>query len=130
MTVPVPTTTKQIEEALNAAVKPGASEAATQQLGEKFKAMMDKPRMAPPSQDGGGMGTLASMAVQQDAKLQRMVTDAMAISDALPYMSMQQATAASIRFQTEITSMNADMEVKMGVVESSKSAVETLMKNQ
>ncbi|NRO95251.1 type III secretion protein HrpB2 [Paraburkholderia sp. NMBU_R16] len=131
MTVPVPTTTQQIEEALKAAFKPGAPDAAAQQLGDKFKAMMDKPRMAPPSEEGGGAGgTLATMAIQQDQELQRMVNDAMSISEAVPFMSMQEATAASIRFQTEIATMSADMEAKMGVVESSKSAVETLMKNQ
>ena len=130
MTIPVPTATQQIEEALKTAFKPGAPEAATQQLGDKFKAMMEKPRMAPPAEDGGGNGTLATVALQQDARLQKMVTDTQAISDALPYMSIQEVTTVSIRYQTEIATMMADLEVKMGVVDSSKGAVETLMKNQ
>jgi len=129
MTVPIPTTTQQIEEALKTAFKPGAPEAATQQLGDKFKAMMEKPRMAPPAEEGG-TGTLATMAIQQDARLQKMVTDTQAISDAMPYMSLQEVTTVSIRYQTEVATMMADLEVKMGVVDSSKGAVETLMKNQ
>ena len=129
MTVPIPTTTQQIEEALKTAFKPGAPEAATQQLGDKFKAMMEKPSMAPPSEDGHP-GTLATMVIQQDARLQKMVTDTQAISNALPYMSIQEVTNVSIQYQTEVTMMMADLEVKMGVVESSKSSVETLMKNQ
>ncbi|CAN7581806.1 type III secretion protein HrpB2 [Trinickia sp. LjRoot230] len=131
MTVPVAVSAKQIEEALNAATKPGASDAATQQLGDKFKAMMDKPNMAAPStHQNDGMNVVAAMAGQQDAQIQRAVSDTMTMQEQAPYMSMQEMNAATIRVTMEITGAQLDMEAKMGIVNSSKSAVETLMKNQ
>jgi type III secretion inner rod protein HrpB2 len=125
-----PVSAKQIEQALESAVKPGASDAATQQLGDKFKAMMDKPRMAPPSNDESGTSMIAAMAAQQDAHLQQSVNDTVTMMSQAPYMSMQEMTAATMRVTMEIASTQLDMEAKMGVVNSSKSAVETLMKNQ
>lgn len=128
MTVPV--TAKQIEHALEAAAKPGAADTATQQLGDKFKAMMDKPKMAAPSNDNGGTSMIAAMAAQQDSQLQQSVNDTVTMMNRAPYMSMQEMTAATMRVTMEIASTQLDMEAKMGVVNSSKSAVETLMKNQ
>jgi type III secretion inner rod protein HrpB2 len=127
----VPVTAKQIQEALQAAVQPGASDAATQQLGDKFTSMMDKPHMAPPSDgNNGGTSMIAAMAAQQDAQLQQSVNDTVTMMNQAPNMSMQEMTAATMRVTMEIASTQLDMEAKMGIVNSSKSAVETLMKNQ
>lgn len=128
MTLPV--TAKQIEAVLQAAVPPGAADAATQQLGDKFKAMMDQPRMAAPAQNNEGTGLVAAMAAQQDAQLQQSVNDTVSMMHNAPFMSMQEMTAATMRVTLEIASTQLDMEAKMGIVNSSKSAVETLMKNQ
>jgi type III secretion inner rod protein HrpB2 len=86
--------------------------------------------MAAPANENGDMGVVAKMAAQQDAELQRSVNDVDTMMDRVPYMSIQEVTAESMRVSMEIAHTQIDMEAKMGVVNSSKSAVETLMKNQ
>jgi type III secretion inner rod protein HrpB2 len=43
---------------------------------------------------------------------------------------MERLAAADMTIQLEIASLNADLQVKMATVQSSKDAVQTLMKNQ
>jgi type III secretion inner rod protein HrpB2 len=45
-------------------------------------------------------------------------------------MSFNQIAAASVQMQIETASLQVDMSMKISVVESSKGALETLMKNQ
>lgn len=124
-------TVKQIEAAFAAAThSAGAPDASVQQLGDKFKAMMEQPRMAPPAQTNEGMGLVGEMVMQQDAHLQQSVIDTVSMTQKAPFMSMQEMVAESNRLALEISTTQVDLEAKMGVVNSSKSAVETLMKNQ
>lgn len=125
-----PVAAKQIEAVLQAVVQPGPADASTQQLGDKFKSMMDQPPMAAPSRNNEGTGLVSAMAAQQDAQLQQSVNDTVSMMQDAPFMSMQEMTAATMRVTLEIASTQLDMEAKMGIVNSSKSAVETLMKNQ
>lgn len=45
-------------------------------------------------------------------------------------MNLNELNAGSIRLTYELAATQLDMEAKMGVVNSSKSSIETLMKNQ
>jgi type III secretion inner rod protein HrpB2 len=87
--------------------------------------------MAPPNH-GDDMSTnvIAKMAASQDAEIQKSVNDVVALSSQANSMSVQEMTAAAMKATLELASTQLDMEAKMGVVNSSKSSVETLMKNQ
>lgn len=45
-------------------------------------------------------------------------------------MSLPEMTAAAMKTTLELATTQLDMQAKMGVVNSSKSSIETLMKNQ
>jgi type III secretion inner rod protein HrpB2 len=131
MTLPV--TSKQIEAAVQSATSAAKSGAdpAMQQAGDRFRSMMQNPRMAAPTHgDDVNTNVVAKLAAAQDAELQKSVNDVVALSSQADSMSMQQMTAAAMKATLELASTQLDMEAKMGVVNSSKSSVETLMKNQ
>ena len=60
----------------------------------------------------------------------RGVTDAAEFMQQAPEMNLNELNAGSIRLTYELAATQLDMEAKMGVVNSSKSSIETLMKNQ
>jgi type III secretion inner rod protein HrpB2 len=134
MTDPVSNVT--LKAALEQLSQGPASPAQTStQLADKFQAMMQRAPMVPPAQEtvtAGGDGTAIALKLvaAQDAELQHAVSDTINLMNAAPYMSMNQMNAESIRMSLELASMQLDMGAKMGVVNSSKSAIETLMKNQ
>ncbi|AXF10897.1 type III secretion protein HrpB2 [Paraburkholderia graminis] len=132
MTLPV--TNQQIAAALQAAAPAShaaGGDASLQQAGDRFKSLMQNPRMAPPNR-GDDMSTnvIAKMAASQDAEIQKSVNDVVALSSQANSMSVQEMTAAAMKATLELASTQLDMEAKMSVVNSSKSSVETLMKNQ
>jgi len=106
-------TAKQIEVAFQGGL---ASQPASDRLVDKFQDLMRQSRMEPP--------------VNKDTELQQSVTDAAALELRAPSLSANEMTAATIRMTLELASTQLDMEAKMGVVNSSKMAIETLMKNQ
>ncbi|MBP0633729.1 type III secretion protein HrpB2 [Cupriavidus sp. AcVe19-1a] len=127
-------TNQKIALALRAAApeSPGAGGGASlQQAGDRFKVLMQNPRMSPPHH-GGDMRTnvIAKMAAAQDAEIQKSVNDVLALSGQADRMSVQEMTAAAMKAALELASTQLDMEAKMSLVKSSKSSVETLMKNQ
>ncbi|BCQ55126.1 type III secretion protein HrpB2 [Burkholderia gladioli] len=98
---------------------------------DKFKAMMEKPSMAPPhAAESPSMEVASKLVAAQDAELQRSVTDAAEFMQRAPEMNLNELNAGSIRLTYELAATQLDMEAKMGVVNSSKSSIETLMKNQ
>ncbi|MBW9102107.1 type III secretion protein HrpB2 [Paraburkholderia phenoliruptrix] len=124
-------TNQQIVAALQAAAPAAGGDASLQQAGDRFKAMMQNPRMAPPNRgDDMSNNIIAQMAASQDAEIQKSVNDVVALSSQANSMSVQEMTAAAMKATLELASTQLDMEAKMGVVNSSKSSVETLMKNQ
>ncbi|MEM5453693.1 MULTISPECIES: type III secretion protein HrpB2 [Paraburkholderia] len=111
----------------------GAAPAAqtTPELADKFQSLMQKGQMsapATPQQDGTAVAS--KLVAAQDAELQHTVNDALQLAQQAPTMSMNEMSAGTIRMTLELASTQLDLEAKMGVVDSSKSAIETLMKNQ
>jgi type III secretion inner rod protein HrpB2 len=115
----------------NASQQPADAGAATHKLGEKFAAMLQQPHMAKPESPGDGSTSIVSKVMgAQDAELQHTVNDVMQVTRDLPTMSVPEMNAAMMRTTLELAGTQLDMEAKMGVANSSKSAIETLMKNQ
>lgn len=101
------------------------------QLASKFQSMMEKPSMASPAQPSqDGTAVAQKLVASQDAELQQTVNDALSLAQQAPTLSMNEMSAGTIRMTLELASTQLDLEAKMGVVDSSKSAIETLMKNQ
>jgi type III secretion inner rod protein HrpB2 len=101
------------------------------QQSSSFEAMMQNGVMGPAARSSDPTGTLVSEVVRgEDAALQSVSNDMLFMLDNSSSMSMQDLTAASLAIQIETTSMQVDMQTKMAVVNSSKAALETLMKNQ
>ena len=87
--------------------------------------------MAPPhAAESPSMEVASKLVAAQDAELQRSVTDAAEFMQRAPEMNLNELNAGSIRLTYELAATQLDMEAKMGVVNSSKSSIETLMKNQ
>ncbi|RZF23584.1 type III secretion protein HrpB2 [Paraburkholderia sp. UYCP14C] len=127
-------TNQRISAALLAAAPAShatGGDASLQQAGDRFEALMRNVRMAPPDHRGDmSTSVIAQMAASQDAAIQRSVNDVLALSSQASSMSGQEMTAAAMKVALELASMQLDMEARMGVVKSSRSSVETLMKNQ
>ncbi|QTD94210.1 type III secretion protein HrpB2 [Burkholderia anthina] len=117
--------------ALDATAAPTAASADHAQLGDKFKALMARAPMAPPEHANSHLSSTVSKAVEaQDAQFQRMIADIGKLSDDIPGLSTTEMTNRTIHMMFEMTSMQMNMQVKMSLAESSKSSVQTLMKNQ
>ncbi|CAB3764334.1 type III secretion protein HrpB2 [Paraburkholderia humisilvae] len=108
-----------------------ASSGTSTELADKFQAMMDKsPTAASVEPAGDGMQTVSKALAVQDAELQKTVTDMQDFIQAAPTLSLGEISAGTMKMMMELSSAQLNLQGKMGVVESSKSAVETLMKNQ
>jgi len=98
---------------------------------DRFQAAMQKARMAPPIESTGqGMTVVSQLLASQDSQLQHVVSDLHNFSSAAPTLSLGELSASTMKLTMELASAQLDLQGKMGVVDSSKSAVETLMKNQ
>jgi type III secretion inner rod protein HrpB2 len=118
----------QIKTALDA-VQSGSE--LSMQAVEKFQSLMNRPHLVPTISPDNETGRVVSQLVEsQDAELQKSVSDVMAFSQEIPNMSLEEVIGRSVDISLEMATMQLDMSAKMGVVDSSKSAVETLMKSQ
>lgn len=105
---------------------------ASQQLIDKFQAMMAQAnheaaqQVNPPER-----ADIVTKAVQEQADYYRQVpNDVLYMTQHMSALTMERLAAADMTIQLEIASLNADLQVKMATVQSSKDAVQTLMKNQ
>jgi type III secretion inner rod protein HrpB2 len=108
---------------------PSAS-ASDSALGVRFEALMHRASVAPAVSNEENSQTISKMVLAQDDELQRAVSDAVAVTDAAPAMSMQELQAAGMHMSLELAGMQMDMQAKMAVVDSTKSAIETLMRQE
>ncbi|WP_423760235.1 type III secretion protein HrpB2 [Burkholderia sp. NLJ2] len=100
-------------------------------LAEKFSALMRKAPMEPVhASQNAGLETVSRLAAAQDAEIQHSVNDVADVERRAPMLSLSEVNVETIRLTYEIASTQLDMEAKMSVVNSSKTAIETLMKNQ
>ncbi len=96
-----------------------------------FEQMMQRGVTAAPEPHGSKAGSLASeLIISEDQALQTVSNDALYMLNHANQMSFNQIAAASVQMQIETASLQVDMSMKISVVESSKGALETLMKNQ
>ncbi|MFM0039064.1 hypothetical protein PQQ73_32705 [Paraburkholderia strydomiana] len=96
-----------------------------------FEQMMQRGVLAPPQPHGSHAGSLASQLVlSEDEALQTVSNDALYMLNNANQMTLNEIAASSMQMQIETTSLQVDMSMKISVVESSKGALETLMKNQ
>ncbi|MBR8218594.1 type III secretion protein HrpB2 [Burkholderia vietnamiensis] len=113
------------------AATPAAASPATTELGDKFRTLMARAPMAPPEHAGSHLSSSVSKAIEaQDVQFRRTIEDVARLTGDLPGMSMTEMTQRTIQMMYEMTSMQMNMQVKMSLAESSKSSVQTLMKNQ
>ncbi|WP_175891552.1 type III secretion protein HrpB2 [Burkholderia cepacia] len=118
--------------ALDAATAtPAAVSPAPAKLGDKFKALMERASMAPPEYANSHLSSAVSKAIEaQDAQFRQTIEDASKLSTDMPGLSTAEMTQRTIQMVYEMTNVQMNMQVKMSLAESSKSSVQTLMKNQ
>lgn len=96
-----------------------------------FAQMMQRGVLAPPAAQDSKAGSLASkLVLSEDEALQTVSNDALYMMSHANEMTFNEIAASSVQMQIETTSLQVDMSMKISVVESSKGALETLMKNQ
>ncbi|MPV67765.1 type III secretion protein HrpB2 [Burkholderia sp. BE17] len=109
----------------------GTVESTPAHVAERFSALMRKAPMEPVhASQSAGLETVSKLAAAQDMEIQRSVSDVADVERRAPTLSMSEMNVETIRLTYEIASTQLDMEAKMSVVNSSKTAIETLMKNQ
>lgn len=116
-----------------AGAEPSPPPTATQEQADRFQALMEQGTKAPPVQSVAEPSNhnIVSRAVSEQADYYRQVpNDVMYLMHHMSGMSMERMAAANMTVQMEISSLSADLQVKMAAVSSSKDAVQTLMKNQ
>ncbi len=125
-----PDSATELEQSATSATSPG-SETTSPELAEKFQAMLNETTPSTSVQSTGSHENLLTKAVEEQANDYRQVpNDVMYMSHHMSSLSMQRLAAADMTIQLEISSLSADLQVKMATVQSSKDAVQTLMKNQ
>ncbi|MCP1119707.1 hypothetical protein [Robbsia andropogonis] len=98
--------------------------------GNNFAEMMRTSRVGP-SAPTGDAGTVISKLVEgEDEAFTYVSNDMLYMLNNANSMSMGELTTAMTQVQVEAASMQVDLQMKMSVVNSSKDAIETLMKNQ
>jgi type III secretion inner rod protein HrpB2 len=104
---------------------------APQHLVDKFQSMLAQVEPNPHALHAGEHTNIVTKAVEEQSDYYRQVpNDVLYMSQHMSSLSMERIAAADMTVQLEIASLNADLQVKMAAVQSSKDAVQTLMKNQ
>jgi type III secretion inner rod protein HrpB2 len=104
---------------------------APQHLVDRFQAMLAQAGPSLHATHAAGQPNIVTKAVTEQSDYYRQVpNDVLYLSQHMSSLSMERIAAADMTVQLEIASLNADLQVKMAAVQSSKDAVQTLMKNQ
>jgi type III secretion inner rod protein HrpB2 len=103
---------------------------APQHLVDKFQAMLAQVEPNPHAVHGAGQNIVTKAVEEQSDYYRQVPNDVLYMSQHMSSLSMERIAAADMTVQLEIASLNADLQVKMAAVQSSKDAVQTLMKNQ
>jgi type III secretion inner rod protein HrpB2 len=110
---------------------PAAPSQVSEDLVQKFQAMMAQTAPQAVGNSSSHTQNVLSKAVAEQAEdYRRVPNDVLYMTQNMSSVSMDRLMAADMNIQLEIASMNADLQVKMAAVQSSKDAVQTLMKNQ
>ncbi|KVP36385.1 type III secretion protein HrpB2 [Burkholderia ubonensis] len=100
-------------------------------LAEKFQELMKQPDMvAPIANRLDARSVVENLIREQNAQFVNVNRHMMESLAETPMLNMAEIHARSMQMSLELASMQLDMVAKMGVVDASKSAIETLMKNQ
>lgn len=136
-----PTLASHLEQEISRVLDTGTpASGVSQSAVERFQALLAQtPQPSPPdgttvaavAADADHASNIVTRAVEEQADYYRQVpNDVLYMSQHLSALSMERLAAADMTIQLEIASLNADLQVKMATVQSSKDAVQTLMKNQ
>jgi type III secretion inner rod protein HrpB2 len=106
--------------------------AVSHELADKFQAMMAHANHHEAAAvHSTEHADIVTKAVEEQADYYRQVpNDVLYMTQHMSALTMERLAAADMTIQLEIASLNADLQVKMATVQSSKDAVQTLMKNQ
>jgi type III secretion inner rod protein HrpB2 len=108
--------------------------AVPQQLVDKFQALLAQGAQGTPhvaETNAVDNNNIVEKAVEgQASDYQQVPNDLLYMTQHMSTLSMQRIAAADMTVQLEVASLSADLQVKMAAVQSSKDAVQTLMKNQ
>jgi type III secretion inner rod protein HrpB2 len=106
--------------------------AAPQELVDRFQTLLAQAEPGVHQTGNAQHGNnIVTKAIEEQADYYRQVpNDVMYMMHHMSALSMERLAAADMTIQLEIASLNADLQVKMATVQSSKDAVQTLMKNQ
>lgn len=100
-------------------------------MAAKFDALMQNLRQLPPHDAGArGPSVVSSIVQAENASVQTVVDQVHRFNEDASTMSRQEFSAAGIALTMDTAMVMFQLNVGMGVVHSSKSAVQTLFKNQ
>ncbi|KVE37990.1 hypothetical protein [Burkholderia sp. TSV86] len=99
-------------------------------LVERFRTLMQQAPMVTPEPTEYNGTFVLKLAQLHDGQLQQVVNHINQLSHSIPYLTTKEVIANSAYMMKEIATVQANMSVKIAVVHSSKSALDTLMRNQ
>ncbi|MET0383607.1 MAG: hypothetical protein ABW032_09320 [Burkholderiaceae bacterium] len=114
------------ESAAGAAMPPKLE--AHSQLGAQFENLMNRSSAPPKVASDEGSETVSKLVLDQQSQIDSTLNDVDKVMHDMPNMGVNELTSSVIRVSAEFVSMHVNITTKMAVVNSSKSAFETLMK--
>ena len=97
-------------------------------LGVRFETLMQRSSVPPTVGTDEASETVSRLVLSQQEELDRTLGHVNALADEMPGMSMNELAQAGARISLEFANMNFGMQAKMAVVDSTKSAIDTLMR--
>ncbi|HWX10629.1 MAG TPA: serine kinase [Trinickia sp.] len=126
-----PMIASQFQHEISRATESGTdTSAAPQQLADKFQALLAQGTPHAAETNAVNDNPVKKAAEDQAADYQQVPNDLLYLSQHMSTLSMQRIAAADMTVQLEVAGLSADLQVKMAAVQSSKDAVQTLIKNQ
>jgi type III secretion inner rod protein HrpB2 len=129
-----PAANQAISSAVTQALDAGGASAPAEPGGAgKFQALMNNPHLTPPTSAAGpdtGLKQVQEIVEKHDAAAEKVMGDMKTFSDNIGSMNPLEAIGESSKISLQLATVNFDFQAKMGIVDASKSAAETLMKNQ
>jgi type III secretion inner rod protein HrpB2 len=111
-----------------ASAPPRSVDVGASSLGVQFETLMQRGSTPPTVGSGEASETVSRFVLSQQEELDRTLGKVNSLVDDMPGMSMTELAQAGAKISLDFANMNFGMQAKMAVVDSTKSAIDTLMR--
>jgi type III secretion system HrpB2-like protein len=102
----------------------------SQELAEKFNALMNRSDVAPSVGDRAEAGSMRHLLVQSQGRLDAVDSRLEHLLNEIPSMDSADAMTASMQVARELAQVNITMQIGTSITQGASSSLQTLLKNQ